>query len=438
IPELRKKFAEVEAENEKLRQDMKEYEIRFAKLEQNDKEKTNLIAKLDDDIKGIKQDQIVAVSLEAESKHKLANSRQIFDSASESQVTSPSIRTHSDKEISIRCETNDSIISTIPVIPDISNSNIYQPIHTEPKLLEDKEMDDFLDSTYKEKVSKEIIQNVKEKLRENHEKSHDQISVILNHRKYDQIQDTSASDIKSALVKSSELILIDSEQNVESEDSLDKPLTNQIVEQELRQQISMPIRDNSSGILNEDAMRDIDIFTNDLSPVSAQTIVCIFRKAIRSTQDTILYWYHFAIKYDKRIDEFSVNNKVANSKSNSNTSASAKLLDTKVSESATFPISPTHISNYLGSDGVTSTPTKSQVSDSKAKKVSLETQISISNKTQSPIPSTNPNKIYQPEVGLRQYAIEHGMDPEKFSVITEAERNRWAMGCFPADLERDI
>ncbi|CAG8489547.1 23837_t:CDS:2, partial [Gigaspora rosea] len=47
---------------------------------------------------------------------------------------------------------------------------------------------------------------------------------------------------------------------------------------------------------------------------------------------------------------------------------------------------------------------------------SPEIQISISNKTQSPIPSINPNKIYQPET----------------------EKNRWAMGCFPADLERDI
>ncbi|CAG8649454.1 8596_t:CDS:1, partial [Diversispora eburnea] len=70
-------------------------------------------------------------------------------------------------------------------------------------------------------------------------------------------------------------------------------------------------------ILDEDTIRDIDIFTNDLCPVSAQTIVCIFRKAIRSTQDTILYWYHFAIKYDKRIDEVSVNNKVSKKKATS-------------------------------------------------------------------------------------------------------------------------
>ncbi|CAG8687444.1 5961_t:CDS:1, partial [Ambispora gerdemannii] len=50
------------------------------------------------------------------------------------------------------------------------------------------------------------------------------------------------------------------------------------------------------------------------------------------------------------------------------------------------------------------------------------------------------NKIhlYQPEAGLCQYAIEHKMDPEKFSIITEAEKKRWIMRCFPADLERDI
>ncbi|RHZ81283.1 hypothetical protein Glove_122g45 [Diversispora epigaea] len=57
-----------------------------------------------------------------------------------------------------------------------------------------------------------------------------------------------------------------------------------------------------------------------------------------------------------------------------------------------------------------------------------EIQVSIPNKT----------RLYQPEASLRQYAIEHGMDPENFSVITEAEKNRWAMGCFRGDLERDI
>ncbi|CAG8836790.1 7200_t:CDS:1, partial [Gigaspora margarita] len=101
-----------------------------------------------------------------------------------------------------------------------------------------------------------------------------------------------------------------SEQNIELIDSPDKPLTNLIIEQELQQQIAMSTGSNNSAIVVENSIQDIDISINNLSPVSAQTIVCIFRKAIRSSQDTILYWYHFAGKYDRRIDEVSVSNKV--------------------------------------------------------------------------------------------------------------------------------
>ncbi|CAG8610144.1 2228_t:CDS:2, partial [Diversispora eburnea] len=64
--------------------------------------------------------------------------------------------------------------------------------------------------------------------------------------------------------------------------------------------------------------------------------------------------------------------------------------------------------------------------------------VQSSPETQLPISGTNPNKIYQPETNLYQYAIKHKMDPEEFSVITEAEKNIWAMGCFRDDLEKDI
>ncbi|RHZ69781.1 hypothetical protein Glove_278g39 [Diversispora epigaea] len=57
-----------------------------------------------------------------------------------------------------------------------------------------------------------------------------------------------------------------------------------------------------------------------------------------------------------------------------------------------------------------------------------EIQVSVPNKTH----------LYQSKASLRQYAIEHRIDPEKFSVITKAEKKRWTMGCFRADLERDL
>ncbi|CAG8620933.1 8678_t:CDS:2 [Paraglomus occultum] len=43
----------------------------------------------------------------------------------------------------------------------------------------------------------------------------------------------------------------------------------------------------------------------------------------------------------------------------------------------------------------------------------------------------NKNRLYQ-------YAIEHEINPKEFSIITETEKNRWTMGCFHGDLERDI
>ncbi|CAH1770640.1 13253_t:CDS:1, partial [Entrophospora sp. SA101] len=46
--------------------------------------------------------------------------------------------------------------------------------------------------------------------------------------------------------------------------------------------------------------------------------------------------------------------------------------------------------------------------------------------------------IHPNKTRLYQYAVENDLDPEKFSVITEAEKNRWTMGCFREDLERDI
>ncbi|CAG8755113.1 12129_t:CDS:2, partial [Racocetra fulgida] len=53
----------------------------------------------------------------------------------------------------------------------------------------------------------------------------------------------------------------------------DKPLTNLIIEQELQQQIAISTGGNNSAMVVENSMQDIDISINDLSPVSAQTIL---------------------------------------------------------------------------------------------------------------------------------------------------------------------
>ena len=54
--------------------------------------------------------------------------------------------------------------------------------------------------------------------------------------------------------------------------------------------------------------------------------------------------------------------------------------------------------------------------------------------SRTPIPRTNPNKMEC----LYQYAVEHGLDPEKFSIVTEADKKRWAGESFRGILEVDM
>ena len=62
-------------------------------------------------------------------------------------------------------------------------------------------------------------------------------------------------------------------------------------------------------------------------------------------------------------------------------------------------------------------------------------QVSVpSASSRTPIPRTNPNKMEC----LYQYAVEHGLDPEKFSIVTEADKKRWAGESFRGILEVDM
>ncbi|CAG8627688.1 7913_t:CDS:2, partial [Paraglomus occultum] len=73
---------------------------------------------------------------------------------------------------------------------------------------------------------------------------------------------------------------------------------------------------------------------------------------------------------------------------------------------------------------------KSETSESPQSE-NTDNHIIQDNSLEIQVTAPNKNRLYQ-------YAIEHGINPKEFSIITEAEKNRWAMGCFRGDLERDI
>ncbi|CAG8551144.1 4278_t:CDS:2, partial [Cetraspora pellucida] len=252
--EIKSENIELKTENAKLKQALKEHESRFMKLEQNDKDTALENAKLK-----------VRTNLHC----------------NKSETCGYTIDTLA---INISDNTSNS-----DICQELSSQYSTSSVCTESKSLEDKEIDEFLGSTYKEQVSNKIIQSIKEKklldqellstsnnntpniLREQSliQKKCQEISITKNHKKSsDQIFDMSSNKI--------------SKQNIELINSPDKLLTNLIVEQKLQQQIAMSTGGNNSAMVVENSMQDIDISINNLSPVSAQTIICIFQKAIRS------------------------------------------------------------------------------------------------------------------------------------------------------------
>ncbi|RIB16927.1 hypothetical protein C2G38_2038167 [Gigaspora rosea] len=163
IDKLRKENADIKAENIKLKQDKAEIEARFIKLEQNDKdtasenaelkarvakleqkqsqtdEKNNFIVKSDDDAKGIDQYSVNTISAKMKNSNDTPASN-ISDNTS-----------------------NSDDVSNFDICQESENQYLTSSTLIGPKSSEDMEIDDFLDSTYKEKVSKEIIQSIREK-----------------------------------------------------------------------------------------------------------------------------------------------------------------------------------------------------------------------------------------------------------------------------------
>ncbi|CAB4398673.1 unnamed protein product [Rhizophagus irregularis] len=82
--------------------------------------------------------------------------------------------------------------------------------------------------------------------------------------------------------------------------------SEQVVERDLMQQLSVP----STSIDTEILLTPPVIDKKQQFSVTAECIVYMFRKAVRSGYEEILHWYGFAESYDKRINEIRTINKV--------------------------------------------------------------------------------------------------------------------------------
>ncbi|CAG8647918.1 10415_t:CDS:2 [Gigaspora rosea] len=155
--EIKSENIELKAENVKLKQSLEEHESRFIKLEQNDKDTASENAELKARVVKLEQKQLQSGNSIAKS----GNNTKVIDLSSTYPET--------DSSHYVTASGNDTPATNISddtSNPDVCHESPSQylasPIRTETRSAEDKKVDEFLDSTYKEKVSKDIRERNRE------------------------------------------------------------------------------------------------------------------------------------------------------------------------------------------------------------------------------------------------------------------------------------
>ncbi|GES89649.1 hypothetical protein GLOIN_2v1766209 [Rhizophagus clarus] len=313
ISELRKENAEVKAENievkvenAKLKHALEEHEARFTNLEQRDKEKTTLIAKLDDDIREIKQEQNVNISVQSNTS---IPKSPIHSISSQSSI-SPNIERISKQsdysDHSIEKNNADPISQDFDSIP-LDQTNISSVVDqydtTESKSLEDdRETDSFLDEVHRKKVSNEIRER-KRKIKLQHELTIQDSSSITPVSSCPLISSCSEKNVEKLCLKEGD------NQNTPSHQKI---LYRQKVEQGLRQELSSFCSKDSDGMVFDIQIPEfsLEAILTGSSNITAQTIVDLFNVAMKVRQTEILCWYCYYKAYEDRIRDVKSTNKI--------------------------------------------------------------------------------------------------------------------------------
>ncbi|CAG8588072.1 1863_t:CDS:2, partial [Diversispora eburnea] len=187
--------------------------------------------------------------------------------------------------------------SNSDVRQELSSQYPASPIRTESKSLEDKEMDIFHDSVYKERVSREIIQNIKEKKLRDQNLSSDNSSKPSNSSRDIKTVPSGNDQVSNSSCETKTISSGNDQTEIselEQDDGTDK---NQIVEQGLIEELGISTEKQGLTTLGSpfgpnsaiDNTSSTEINTSE-NKGSAQYLSYLFKTAIKSRQQEILNW----------------------------------------------------------------------------------------------------------------------------------------------------
>ncbi|CAG8448678.1 3913_t:CDS:2 [Cetraspora pellucida] len=259
IPELRKKFAEVEDKNAKLETENFEVKVEIIKLRAELKsgieelEKSRMDTVAESARRDIESDKLKARVAKLEQDSRQPQNDSPFEEAfSVPESVAVQLKKHMPFGENVEPE----------VLPEVA-------VTASPSLCEeDRKTDEFLDLVQKRSVSDGI------RYRKRKEK--------LQHETAENPKDQEAPMISQNISSVKNVPILDDQQKITYLEEEKSYCRNELIQQ-------------LSTTINNDEVSSIF-------------------QAIRSGQNAILCWYHFAEKYDKRIDEVSVDKKVGKKK----------------------------------------------------------------------------------------------------------------------------
>ncbi|CAH1769596.1 10715_t:CDS:2, partial [Entrophospora sp. SA101] len=285
----------MQSEIDLLKQENARLMARINELEQIAKEKDELEVRIVE----LERTTKLSQTENAELKNEIAKLKRAVKNIEKQNHSS----THHEADQSM---TSTDLVTSEQVVNTISNtSNLNETCSGKSKSLEDKEIDVFLDSENKKRVSNEIRQrNMGKRLFHSNEvpASQDQDLSLVN-------QDASTGSEKTI----TSLSLCDAKTVTKCHDLNNSDTTSEILESDnqiVEGLIQEMTYDQAENIVSSEINPLYSNNDEDMALDSVQSLSDLFDKAIKSGQKQILNWYYYSLEFENKVKSLIADGKI--------------------------------------------------------------------------------------------------------------------------------
>ncbi|CAG8578744.1 9626_t:CDS:2, partial [Gigaspora rosea] len=300
-------IAELRKENAKLKQIIEENterDVRVEELEQKNTELEARLAILEQGEKGISTEDVSQSPVNSNDTPK-----QIVQQCDDTPVSDITDNTLNSNDTHEKSNTSNSDIYQDSVIPIYPTETISFASQSDLRRLDEKEENEFLDSMYKEQVSKEIIQSIREKKLRDQNSDLSLVNQTISSAESEKTVTSTSCESKTVTKCHDQNNALDNTTSeiLESDNQIIEGLIQEITyghEQRIVSEINpLSSINGNNGEVNVSGIQDI-------VPGSVQSLSDLFDKAIKSGQKQILCWYYYSLEFENKVKNLTADGEI--------------------------------------------------------------------------------------------------------------------------------